>query len=68
MCDGSKLTKDFLESVGIPSARPSPLLEKGTKPAAQSRLEEQQVDLMKLVQSLQVPESSVQEPAEARPS
>ena len=52
VCDGSKLTTAFLESEGLQTASAS-MQEGSAKPAAQTRLEEQQVDLMQLVQSLQ---------------
>ncbi len=52
-CDGSKLTAAFLESEGLQTAASASIQEGSAKPAAQTRLEEQQVDLMQLMQSLQ---------------
>lgn len=53
VCDGSNLAKEFLEAEGLLSPGANAETQKKPKPSAQSRLEEQQLDLLSLVQSLQ---------------
>jgi hypothetical protein len=66
VCDGSKVTKDFMTEKGLISKPEDPTRSDldAPKPAAQSRLEEKQIDLMQLIQGLQAGSSGT--PGEPR--